>query len=50
MKLNHLRDFLTVAEHGSLSAAARQLGIAQPAVKCSIQELERALGATLFER
>lgn len=50
MKLNHLRDFLAVAEHGSLRAAARELGIAQPAVTRSIQELERELGATLFER
>ncbi len=50
MKLNHLRDFLAVAEHGSLRAAARELGIAQPAVTRSIQELERELGATLFDR
>ena len=50
MKLNHLRDFLAVAEHGSLRAAARELGIAQPAVTRSIQELERELGATLLER
>ena len=50
MKLNHLRDFLAVAGHGSLRAAARELGIAQPAVTRSIQELERELGATLFER
>ncbi|MES2258039.1 MAG: LysR substrate-binding domain-containing protein [Pseudomonadota bacterium] len=50
MKLNHLRDFLAVAEHGSLRAAARELGVAQPAVTRSIQELERELGATLFER
>ncbi len=39
-----------VAEHGSLRAAARELGVAQPAVTRSIQELERELGATLFER
>src|SRR6188768_461312 len=50
MKLNQLRDMLAVAESGSLRAAARQLGIAQPALTRSIQELERELGVPLFER
>lgn len=50
MKLHHLRDLLAVAEQGSLRAAARELGIAQPAVTRSIQELERELGVPLFER
>ena len=50
MKFHHLRDVLAVAEHGSLRAAARHLDIAQPALTRSIRELERDLGATLFER
>ena len=50
MKLTHLRDFLAVVEQGSLRAAARDLGIAQPAITRSIQELERELGVPLFER
>ena len=50
MKLNQLRDVLAVAESGSLRGAARQLGIAQPALTRSIQELERELGVPLFER
>jgi LysR family transcriptional regulator, regulator of abg operon len=50
VKLHHLRDLLAVAEQGSLRAAARQLGIAQPAITRSIQELERDLGVPLFER
>ncbi|MEP7069747.1 MAG: LysR substrate-binding domain-containing protein [Usitatibacter sp.] len=50
MKLNHLRDVLAVAERGSLRAAARHLGVAQPALTRSIQELERELGIPLFER
>ena len=41
MKLNQLRDVLAIAESGSLRAAARQLGVAQPALTRSIQELER---------
>lgn len=50
MKLNALRDFLAVAEMGGLRAASRQLGVAQPAITRSIQELEKELGVTLFER
>jgi LysR family transcriptional regulator of abg operon len=50
MKLNALRDFLAVAERGSLRAAARQLGVAQASITRSLQELEKELGITLFER
>ena len=50
MKLNHLRDVIAVAEHGSLRAAGRHLGVAQPAITRSIREMEQELGATLFER
>ncbi len=50
MKLNALRDFVAVAERGSLRAAARQLGVAQASITRSLQELEKELGATLFER
>lgn len=50
MKLHNLRDVIEVAERGSLRAAARHLGIAQPALTRSIRELERELGAALFER
>ena len=50
MKLSALRDFMVVAERGSLRAAARQLEIAQPAITRSIQELEKELGVVLFER
>jgi len=50
MKMNALRDFLAVAERGSLRAASRQLGVAQASITRSLQELERELGVTLFER
>ncbi len=50
MKLSHLRDAVAVAEAGSLRAAARQLGITQPAMTRSIRELEHELGLSLFER
>lgn len=50
MKLNQVRDIIAVAERGSLRAAARFLGIAQPAITRSIRELERELGVQLLER
>lgn len=50
MKLNAIRDFVTVADRGSLRAAARHLDVAQPAITRSIQELEKELGVPLFDR
>lgn len=50
MKLHNLRDFITVAEAGSLRAAARKLNLAQPSLTKSIQQLEKDLGTSLFER
>ena len=45
-----LRVFETVCKNGSFSAAAKLLGISQPAVSQQIAELEKALGRSLFER
>ena len=50
MKFSALRDFVAVVERGSLRAAARHLGVAQPAITRNIQELEKELGVALFER
>ena len=47
---DHWRSFIAVAELGSLSAAARGLGLTQPTVSRHIDLLEQALGATLFLR
>jgi DNA-binding transcriptional LysR family regulator len=44
------RAFLAVMETGSLSAAARALGVAQPTVRTRIASLEQATGAVLFTR
>jgi DNA-binding transcriptional LysR family regulator len=44
------RSFLAVVEDGSLSAAARTLGIAQPTVGRHVDALERTLGCVLFTR
>lgn len=50
MKLHHFRDVVAIAEQGSLRAAARHLQLAQPALTRSLADLERELGAPLFER
>jgi DNA-binding transcriptional LysR family regulator len=50
MKLQHLRDLVAIAEQGSLRGAARHLGTVQPILTRSLSELERELGAPLFER
>jgi DNA-binding transcriptional LysR family regulator len=45
-----LQLFLAVARHGTLSAAARALGVAQPTVGRRLAAFEARLGAQLFER
>ncbi|MCB1347756.1 MAG: LysR family transcriptional regulator [Maritimibacter sp.] len=45
-----LQSFLAVAETGSLSAAARALGLSQPTLGRKVREVEAALGAELFHR
>lgn len=47
---NHIRAFLTTAEQGSLSAAARKLGQTQPTLSRQVAALENRLGIMLFER
>lgn len=44
------RAFLAVLEEGSLSAAARRMGVAQPTMRARIEALEQALGVVLFTR
>ncbi len=47
---NCARAFLVTAEEGSLSAAARALGISQPTLSRQVAALEEELGVVLFER
>lgn len=47
ISLQRLRVFVTVVDHGGYSAAASQLGLAQPSVSYHVHALERALGAEL---
>ncbi|ABM09063.1 LysR family transcriptional regulator [Paenarthrobacter aurescens] len=48
--LEHLRTFLTVYRVGSLTEAARLLGISQPTASTHVHSLEQNLGLRLFER
>jgi DNA-binding transcriptional LysR family regulator len=47
---NRAKAFLVTAEEGSLSAAARALGMAQPTLGRQVDALEEELGVILFER
>jgi len=47
---NRARAFLVTAEEGSLSAAARALGVTQPTLGRQVTALETELGVALFER
>jgi len=50
MQLDYLRTLVTVMERGGFSAAARALGISQPAVSQQIQRLESELKVSLLRR
>ncbi|MFZ5919116.1 MAG: LysR substrate-binding domain-containing protein [Chloroflexota bacterium] len=50
MNLSYLRTFVTVIDQGGFSAAARALGISQPAATQQLQRLEEALNTRLIER
>src|SRR5690606_1482071 len=50
VKFHQIRDFLAVARNGSIRAASRELGIAQPSITKSIRQLEASLDVPLFER
>lgn len=50
MTLQQLHYAITIAESGSLNKAAEILYIAQPSLTSSMQELEKELGITIFNR
>ena len=50
MDWNHIRAFHATAVAGSLSAAARELGLTQPTLSRQVVALEADLGVALFER
>lgn len=50
MEFRQVEHFLAVVDHGSFTAGARATRIVQSALSTSIRNLERELGAALFER
>ncbi len=48
--LRQLATFLAAVETGSVTAAARMLGLTQPAASQQLRELERSLGVRLLDR
>jgi LysR family nitrogen assimilation transcriptional regulator len=50
MELKELRNFMQVARAGSVSRAAEELRLAQPALSRQIKKLEHELGVSLFTR
>lgn len=50
LDFKRLRYFKAIAEYGSLSAAARALNLAQPALSHHVSQLESQIGARLLQR
>lgn len=48
--LRQLRTFSAVIEHGTMAAAAHEIGLTPPAVSLQIKQLEENLGIALLER
>jgi DNA-binding transcriptional LysR family regulator len=49
MNLKHLQTFITICECGTVSRAAMQLRITQPALSRRIEALQKELGVRLFD-
>ena len=50
MTIQQLRYVIVICEEGSLNKASEQLYIAQPSLTSAMQELEKELGITIFNR
>lgn len=50
MNFRHLEIFYAVMTNGTVTAAARQLGVSQPSVTTTLKQAEAALGIQLFLR
>lgn len=50
MDWDDLRTFLAIARHGTLSAAARELGVTQPTMGRRLASMEARTGARLLQR
>ena len=50
MDIRQLAIFVSIANHGTFTAAGKALYISQPTVSVQMAALERELGVALFER
>ena len=50
MDTGHYRNFMKIVKMGSISAAARELVIAQPALSNQVKAMEKEYGAQIFKR
>ncbi|MDO4290078.1 MAG: LysR family transcriptional regulator [Eggerthellaceae bacterium] len=50
MRIEFIREFLTIAEKGSFSLAAVELNITQPALSTHMKAMEKEIGKTLLDR
>lgn len=50
MTVTQIRYALAVAEAGSMTKAAKKIGVRQPSVSSAISDLEREVQLQLFER
>lgn len=50
LKRSHIRQFLALVDAGTFTQAAHRLRITQPTLSVDIAELERIVGAPLFQR
>ncbi|GAA4681650.1 LysR family transcriptional regulator [Streptomyces chumphonensis] len=50
LELRHLRVVRAIADQGTLTSAARELGMTQPSVSENLRRAERAVGGRLFHR
>ncbi|MEM6755706.1 MAG: LysR family transcriptional regulator [Planctomycetota bacterium] len=50
MELQHLKAFVQVADHGSITRAAEALHSSQPAISAQLKALEGEFGVALFRR
>lgn len=50
IKFRHLEAFSTIARASSLTRAAAQLGLTQPAISRTLKEFEEIVGASLMDR
>lgn len=50
IRMRHLRCFLAIARHGTVTRAAEALSTVQPSVSRSLREFEEEVGSVLFDR